>query len=164
MIFYTYIWLREDGTPYYVGKGSGNRAFRKGSPPADRILLQEYPDEATAFAAESFLIAIYGRKDLGTGCLRNLTDGGEGGSGHIQSESARLKIGIAQKNRVRAPRDEATKRKIGASNKGRMLSFRTRELMSNAKIGKKRPPFSLQHRLRIAESVRKARANENIQL
>ena len=80
--FYTYLWLREDGTPYYVGKGSGNRAFvqRRHSfpmPSLDRILVQEFPDENSAFAAEVFLIAFYGREDSGKGCLLNLTDGGE---------------------------------------------------------------------------------------
>ena len=81
--FYTYLWLREDGTPYYAGKGHGNRAFERDNhrfcPPADpeNILVQEWPDETGAFEGEKLLIAIYGRKDNGTGCLRNLTDGGE---------------------------------------------------------------------------------------
>ena len=81
--FYTYIWLRDDGTPYYVGKGHGERAFspykRRFSKPQDSscILIQEFPSEEDALAAEIFLIAYYGRKDKGTGVLRNLTDGGE---------------------------------------------------------------------------------------
>lgn len=80
--FYTYLWLREDGTPYYVGKGKGLRAFQRGthlvSPPTDpeRIILQEWDTEEQAFEAEVFLILMYGRLDLGTGCLRNLADGG----------------------------------------------------------------------------------------
>ena len=82
-MFYTYMWLRENGTPYYVGKGSGKRAFykhrRTSNPPFDKslILTQEYPTEQDAFYAEKFLIAYYGRKDLGTGMLMNLTDGGD---------------------------------------------------------------------------------------
>ena len=77
-MFYTYLWLREDGSPYYVGKGTLERAHRKGAPPEERIIVQEWLSEEQAFTAEIFLIAFYGRIDLGTGCLRNLTAGGEG--------------------------------------------------------------------------------------
>jgi len=92
--FYTYLWLREDGTPYYVGKGTGNRAYKlhslRGSvrqvPPKACIRIQEWPDEETALAMEIYLIDFYGRKDLGTGCLRNFTDGGEGTSGRVVTE------------------------------------------------------------------------------
>ena len=83
-MFYTYLWLREDGTPYYVGKGTGNRAFESDGHKCRRpkckedILLQRFSTEENAFEAEKFLIAYYGRADKKQGCLRNLTDGGEG--------------------------------------------------------------------------------------
>ena len=73
MQFYTYLWLRADGTPYYAGKGHGDRAFTKGThrvyPPTiqENILVQEWPDELGALAGEKLLIAIYGREDLGIG-------------------------------------------------------------------------------------------------
>jgi hypothetical protein len=94
--YYTYIWHREaDGTPYYVGKGKGRRAFDSDRHyvkcPTDRsrITIQYWPDENTAFAFERYLIDFWGRKDLGTGCLRNLSDGGEGPSN--PSEETRRK-------------------------------------------------------------------------
>jgi hypothetical protein len=103
-MFYTYLWLREDGTPYYVGKGSGKRAFvnlrhKVVRPPRDKkfILVQEFPSEADAFEAEKFLISYYGRKDLGLGCLRNLTDGGDGCTN--MSPISRKKIGDAHRGK-----------------------------------------------------------------
>ena len=103
--YYTYLWLREDGTPYYVGKGTRDRAFikhRVGKPPAkDRILLQIFPSEEDAYSAEIFLISYYGKEIDGTGFLLNLTDGGEGA---IPSEDTRLKISKTLKRKgIRPP-------------------------------------------------------------
>jgi hypothetical protein len=87
MEFYTYLWLREDGTPYYVGKGHGARAFQtkdhnvKCPKDLSRIIVQPQPSEEAAFAVERFFIEFYGRQDVGTGCLRNRTAGGEGCTG-----------------------------------------------------------------------------------
>jgi hypothetical protein len=82
MEFYTYVWLRDGGTPYYVGKGKGNRAYDKWGhsfhvPPKERIIIYPANTESEAFENEIALIWYYGRKDLGTGCLRNLTNGGD---------------------------------------------------------------------------------------
>jgi hypothetical protein len=97
--FYTYAYLREDRTPYYIGKGKGNRAFiksRKGvKPPKDItriIFLKQNITEEEAFKHEKYMIAVLGRKDLGTGILRNLTDGGQGSSGAIRSEEWKRNI------------------------------------------------------------------------
>src|ERR1019366_6698956 len=77
------------------GKGSGMRAWRKGAPHRDRVLVQEFPSEEDAFLAEKFLIAFYGRKDLSDGCLINLTDGGEGFSGLIFSNEHVSHLSVA---------------------------------------------------------------------
>jgi hypothetical protein len=89
MDFYAYLYLREDGTPYYAGKGSGERAFNKRqhrvSVPSDKshILIFPQKSEADAFNMEITLIRRFGRVDLGTGCLLNLTNGGQGYTGHF---------------------------------------------------------------------------------
>ena len=141
--FYTYLYLRYDGTPYYVGKGKGYRAIERGKKhlvpvPKDpaRILIQEFPTEFDAFAAERFLISYYGRKDLGTGILRNLLDGGTGGtSGAIVSEETRKKIGNAHRGKVLSKK---TRQRIRAAHIGKVLSIETRTKISIARKGNRR--------------------------
>lgn len=92
--YYTYLYLREDGTPYYVGKGKNKRAYIKSNrdvihPPTDKsriVILHSNLTEEQAYAIECELISLYGRKDLGTGILHNRTDGGEGTSGHVKTQ------------------------------------------------------------------------------
>ena len=91
--FYTYAYLREDGTPYYIGKGKGRRAYRKRhkgiKPPkniAKILYLKQNLTEEEAFKHEIYMIAVFGRKDLGTGILHNKTNGGEGTSGITVSD------------------------------------------------------------------------------
>jgi len=109
-MFYTYSY--RDPRPsknmqtVYVGKGKdrrawnhwekavhGNKGFgnflallRQLSLAPVVTILQEFEDEAAAFVDEMRLIALYGRRDIKTGTLFNLTDGGEGFTGAVRTE------------------------------------------------------------------------------
>ena len=114
--YYTYAYLREDGTPYYIGKGEGNRAYKKqhNCPvPKDRdriIFLKQNLCEEEALRHETYLIAVLGRKDLGTGILRNLTDGGEGVSGVVWTEERRRSFSEYKKKNPSIMSDEYIER------------------------------------------------------
>lgn len=147
--YYTYAYLREDGTPYYIGKGKGRRAYKShirqnktNLKPKDNskiIFLKKNLTEESANKHEVYMISIFGRKDLGTGILRNMTNGGDGISGYSHSEDTKKKISkpggknpfygkkhspeaiekmkLASKNRKRKPHSEETKNKMKESAK-----------------------------------------------
>jgi len=72
---------------------------------------------------ERDLISFFGRKDLGTGDLYNLTDGGEGSVGYVHSEEARAKMSKALTGENNPfygkSHTEETKRKLSEAKKGK---------------------------------------------
>jgi len=171
--YYVYMYLREDGTPYYVGKGKKNRAYttrkRVNVPSKDRIVFP-YTNltEEDAFKYEKDLIAKYGRKDIGTGILRNLTDGGDGASGYIQTPEAKEKLRLVHIGKKKSPESMEKTRlanlgkkrspeiieKMRLANLGRKHTPETKEKMRLSKLGKKRSPESIE-KTRLANTGRK---------
>jgi len=122
MYYYTYAYLREDRTPYYIGKGKDNRAYRRKrndiKPPKDKsriIFLKQNLLEQEAFKHEKYMIAVFGRIDLGTGILHNKTNGGDGSSGRIVNEGTKRKLSEAQTGKTHS---EETRRKMSEMRKG----------------------------------------------
>jgi hypothetical protein len=136
--YYTYAYLREDGTPYYIGKGIKNRAYKKGTrtfypPSKERILiLKNNLTEQEAFKHEIYMIFVFGRKDNETGILRNLTDGGEGSYGYKHTPERLEKISKFNKGKKIS---EKTKKKMSLAQKGRTFSDETRRKMSEGSKG-----------------------------
>jgi hypothetical protein len=156
-IYYVYQYLREDLTPYYIGKGKNNRAYKKGKgevgKPTDLARIQIIAHnllEQEAHLLEIKLISQYGRKDLGTGILRNKTNGGEGSSGTVQSEETRKKKSITHKGKVRGSMPAAQKEKISKAAKLRDVSTRiqteeTKRKISLANKGRNNPFYGKTH-------------------
>lgn len=117
-IYYVYAYINKTtGLPYYIGKGKGNRAFQKHKnvpTPKDIskiVFLETNLSEIGSLALERRYILWYGCKDINTGILRNLTDGGEGTSGRNHNEIQRKKCGDAWRGKVAWNKDKKQPRK-----------------------------------------------------
>jgi hypothetical protein len=156
MEYYTYAYLREDGTPYYIGRGKHQKKSKyrrmntkfghSVSVPNEKrkIILKDNLSLNDANKHEIYMIFIFGKKYDGTGILRNLVDGGTGGCvpGRKLSEETKNKIGNANRGKTRS---EEHRRKNGEAKKGntnwlgKTHSEETKEKIRNAHKGKPFP-------------------------
>ena len=164
MNFYVYIYSYPDGTPFYVGKGTGRRyrvhlceakagrnlhlwririikkLLDAGKEPVIKKIVENITDEFAKLVEQEY-IAKYGRRDIKTGILVNSTDGGDGSS-NVNLEASKKRINVLIKG------GEKTRFTKGIIpwNKDKQMSEHTRQLMSNKKRGVKQSESAKQNR------------------
>lgn len=169
---YVYRHIRLDkNEPFYIGIGSDKPYYKRANEKARRskfwkkiIAKTDYEveilfDDITfdeAKIKEIEFIKLYGRKDLNTGCLVNLTDGGDGLINKVYTPEYRKNLSNSMKgrilseehkNKLRAyklgvPISPEARLKISKANKGRINTPELMELLRNRK-GKKNPAFGI---------------------
>jgi hypothetical protein len=147
---YVYRHIRLDkNEPFYIGIGSdSNGKYARSKEHRKRneiwnkivykteyrveILIDDLTWEETCEKEKEF-IELYGRKDLGTGCLVNMTNGGEGNYGRVLSNETKLKISNSNKGKI-IPKEIIEKIRLKLI--GKVHSDETKEKMSLSHKGK----------------------------
>ena len=143
--FYTYLHCRPDGSPFYVGKGTGDRSRRFSVRGAHHksivakhgrknIGVYVFPceSEEQAHADEVQQIAQLRREGYE---LCNHTDGGEGASGYSHSDATKAKMSAINKGRAKSPRSKEHCEKLSIARKGKTVSVETRAKLSALMMG-----------------------------
>lgn len=153
---YVYRHVRLDtNEPFYIGIGSDNKLERAYSNLGrnkywNRIVSKtEYRidilfDDLSweeACEKEKEFIALYGRVDIGTGILCNMTDGGEGAYGRKMSE--KNKIALIKRN-TGSKKSNETIIKMSKVKIGKLKSEETKLKMSKYRTGKKHSESTIQ--------------------
>lgn len=123
---------------FYVGIGKGKRAYsiHNRNKHWNRIvskygysveILETNLSWEKAQALEIGLIAMYGRRDLDTGSLVNMSDGGEGCYGMIHLEQTKKKISDSHKGKILS---NSHKEKLRIAQKGKTFSVEVKNKMS----------------------------------
>ena len=191
-VLYRHIRLDKD-EPFYIGIGKDeSRAYSKRNRTKywhnitnkgyDIEILFDDLSYDDAKLKEIEFIKLYGRIDLGTGILCNMTDGGDGSNGFKHSKEALIKIGEKSKGRIKTPeqiekwrsnmnfkRSPELTEKIRQSligkkhteerkenqrklRLGKKLSEEAKRKLSEYWKGKKKGPFSEEHKQKLSEA------------
>lgn len=169
--YYVYLHYKpKSDQPFYVGLGSGDRAFQRVSRSdwwhniVDKhgyvveiaymnLLIEQAKD------IEKELIKRYGRADLGCGSLVNMTDGGDGSVGYRHTDTAKEKISNTHKGKKKSDVHKQLMRSAGMGNKGRLgrpHSEETKRKISLAQKGKSRKPFTEDQKRKMSESIKQS--------
>jgi hypothetical protein len=172
-MFYTYLWLRDNGTPYYVGKGRGKRAYHNDpyrsvkKPKYDsRILVQYWGSEEEAFSMEKFWVSLFGRLDLGTGVLRNRTNGGDGPTGAKRSVTTIEKLSkrmLGSKLRLGAVLSKESKSQISSKVKTLWADPAYREHMRQAHKGQGKGRTLSEYTKELCRKNHNPESNKNLE-
>ena len=174
-IYYVYAYISpRTGLPYYIGKGSGYRAWSKHKnimKPNDHryiVIMESGLTLVGSLALERRYISWYGKRCNESGILMNVNDGGDGNTGHKHSDETKRKLSKAGRGRTPPnkgkPHSQETKDKIRAkrslqsnTTKGKLLSEEHKAKLKIARA--KRSPPSEETRRKISESLRKTLSN-----